>query len=63
MREPNALGLFDTHGNLWELTSDGHIRGGSWRDGVISARAANLVELGGQYEHALVGARLVYAGP
>ena len=55
----NAFQLHDLHGNVWELTSTGEIRGGSWYDGVVQARAANKVAVESFVRHALVGCRLV----
>ena len=56
---PNAYGIYDMHGNASELTASGSVRGGSWHDATVVARAANHQSLDPAFGHPLVGFRLV----
>jgi formylglycine-generating enzyme required for sulfatase activity len=56
----NAFGYADMEGNVWELTQDGHVRGGSWNDPLTLARCANLASEAHDTAHLLVGVRFTY---
>jgi formylglycine-generating enzyme required for sulfatase activity len=72
-RKPTAYGLFDMHGNVWEIVSDSYsasysivssrnyrvIKGGSHRDAAGKLRSAKRIQHYSTYKYNYVGFRLV----